>query len=174
MGLNTDIRQIAREVFRDEIKQLELALRTGVTSPALAEGKAQPLAPAATRRTLVDDAAAKGWGGRRGNPGRPDTDPEAPLLRSVAARRLLTVPEAQGATGIPARTLRAWIKGGRLPERVKNTSANPKRRIFLVDIEEVHAVVAAGPTSETGKPVKLAQERATRVAASIMKNLEQP
>jgi hypothetical protein len=55
MGLNTDIRQIAREVFRDEIKQLELALRTGVTSPAPAEGKAEPQAPPAGSGTPRDD-----------------------------------------------------------------------------------------------------------------------
>lgn len=48
MGLNTDIRHIAREVFRHEIEQLGLLARTAVAPSARAEAKADTPARSAT------------------------------------------------------------------------------------------------------------------------------
>ncbi len=55
MGLNTDIRHIAREVFRDEIQQLGLPVRTGVAPSARAEAKADTRACSATSGASRDE-----------------------------------------------------------------------------------------------------------------------
>ena len=56
MGLNTDIRQIAREVFRDECEQLGLSLRAGVTSAAVGDAKRETPAHSGMSGTSRDDA----------------------------------------------------------------------------------------------------------------------
>jgi excisionase family DNA binding protein len=124
MGLNTDIRQIAREVFREELGQLELALRTGVTPPTLAQVKAEPRAPAATPGTSQREAErAKARVDRRGNPGRRDIDREAQLRRSLAGdsdkggelARWLTAEQVATHYGLTLKAVYSRASRGELP-----------------------------------------------------------
>jgi excisionase family DNA binding protein len=124
MGLNTDIRQIAREVLREELGQLELTLRTGVTPPTLAQVTAEPRAPAATPGTSQHEAAgAKARVDRRGNPGRRDIDREAQLRRSLAGdgdkggepARWLTAEQVAARYGLTLKAVYRRASRGDLP-----------------------------------------------------------
>lgn len=103
MGLNTDIRQIAREVFRDEIEQLGLPLRAGATLPAPAGGTAEASGRPTTPGAPGDSGALPAIRGERtsartedGKSGhlvpRAPADPSQPNLDAAEAAWYLRYP----------------------------------------------------------------------------------
>ncbi len=101
MGLNTDIRQIAREVFRDEIEQLGLPSRAGATSPAPGAGTTAPTPAGSTKSGAPTDGgvptAIRPSAGRAGGePGhlvpRAPPDPSQPNLDAAEAAWFLRYP----------------------------------------------------------------------------------
>jgi hypothetical protein len=88
---------------------------------------------------------------------RPVMAPQAP------ARRMMTVPEASRATGVSVETIRGLIHGGRIPVRLAGAHPNPKRRTFLVLVDEVLAALAQQP-APPAEPVDF-QEKAARLRA---------
>jgi hypothetical protein len=90
---------------------------------------------------------------------------------SVQPSRWITPPAASRLTRIPVRTIRTWLRDGRIPKRLKNRSADPKQQKYLVNVDDVVAVaeqVASAP-AETSDKLELqqrAQERAAEVLAA--------
>lgn len=90
---------------------------------------------------------------------------------SVQPSRWITPPAASRLTRIPVRTIRTWLRDGRIPKRLKNRSADPKQQKYLVNVDDVVAVaeqVARAP-AETSYKLELqqhAQERAAQVLAA--------
>ncbi|MEI6226708.1 MAG: hypothetical protein WCS72_18345 [Deltaproteobacteria bacterium] len=84
-----------------------------------------------------------------------------------AAPELLTPPQASEALGgrPSADTIAAWVRSGRLPRRVNNVGANPRRPNYLVDLDEVRAALKA-PAGEAESPPSLEEARA-RARAKI-------
>lgn len=54
----------------------------------------------------------------------------------------LTPPAAARELGLPVRTVRALVRARRVTPRVRNSSSSPKQRKFLVNVDEVAAVVS--------------------------------
>ncbi len=77
----------------------------------------------------------------------------------------MTPPAAARASGLPVKTIRAWARSGRVTNRVKNRSADPKQQKFLVNIDEVIAVAerAEGPTGPRGGLQERAQARVQEI-----------
>ena len=92
-------------------------------------------------------------------------------MPSVQASRWMTPPAACRLTGVPVKTIRTWVRDGRIPKRLKNRSADPKQQKYLVNVDDVVAVaeqVARAP-AETSDKLELqqrAQERAAQVLAA--------
>lgn len=83
MGLNTDIRQIAREVFRDELEQRGLSLRPGVTSDVVGGKLETPARPDISGKSRDDGGpppppAVGGAGSRPAPKGGGHLIPRAP------------------------------------------------------------------------------------------------
>lgn len=89
----------------------------------------------------------------------------------VQPSRWITPPAASRLTRIPVRTIRTWLRDGRIPKRLKNRSADPKQQKYLVNVDDVVAAaeqVASAP-AETSDKLELqqrAQERAAQVLAA--------
>jgi hypothetical protein len=83
----------------------------------------------------------------------------------------MTPPAAWRLTRVPVKTIRAWVRDGRIPKRIRNRSADPKQQKYLVNVNDVVAVaeqVARAP-AETSDKLELqqrAQERAAQVLAA--------
>lgn len=62
-------------------------------------------------------------------------------VRAAAPARSswMTPPAAAKATGVPVKSVRAWIRCGRITKRLKNLSASPKQLKYLVNVNEVEA-----------------------------------
>lgn len=60
----------------------------------------------------------------------------------------VTPPEASRRTGIPVKTIRAWIRERRIEARLKNLATDPKGPKYLVNIDEVTRV-ATVPTRKS-------------------------
>ena len=59
----------------------------------------------------------------------------------------MTPPAAARASGVPVKSIRAWVRSGRIAKRLKNRAADPKQQKFLVNIDDVVAVAEeAGAT----------------------------
>jgi hypothetical protein len=69
---------------------------------------------------------------------------------SPARTPWMTPPAASRATRVPVKTIRAWVRDGRIPKRLKNRSADPKQQKFLVNVEDV---IAAAEQSWPSDPV---------------------
>ncbi len=78
----------------------------------------------------------------------------------------MTPPAAARASGVPVKSVRAWVRSGRIAKRLKNTSADPKQQKYLVNIDDVVAVAEqAGARAEEGIDMK---ERARARAEEIL------
>lgn len=64
-----------------------------------------------------------------------------------------------------ADTIAGWAKAGRLPRRVNNLGANPRRPNYLVRLEEVRAAMEA-PAGEGASPLSLDDARAKGAAVA--------
>jgi hypothetical protein len=90
---------------------------------------------------------------------------------SVQPSRWITPPAASRLTRIPVRTIRTWLRDGRIPKRIRNRSPDPKQQKYLVNVDDVVAIaeqVARAP-AETSDKLELqqrAQERAAEVLAA--------
>ncbi len=89
----------------------------------------------------------------------------------VQAPRWMTPPAAFRLTGVPLKTIRAWARDGRIPRRLKNRSADPRQRKFLVNVDDVVAAAeqVAGAPAETSDKLGLRQrtmERAAEILAA--------
>ena len=95
---------------------------------------------------------------------RPVMAPQAP------ARRMVTVPAASRATGVSVETIRGLIHAGRIPVRLAGAHPNPKRRTFLVLVDEVLAALDQRP-APPAEPVDF-QEKAARLRARAERGRE--
>jgi hypothetical protein len=79
----------------------------------------------------------------------------------------MTPPAACRVTRIPVKTIRAWVRDGRIPKRLKNRSADPKQQKYLVNVEDVIAAAEqpgfSGPAADTVTDVR---ERAQQILAA--------
>jgi hypothetical protein len=79
----------------------------------------------------------------------------------------MTPPAASRVTRVPVKTIRAWVRDGRIPKRLKNRSADPKQQKYLVNVEDVIAAAEqpgfSGPAADTVTDVR---ERAQQILAA--------
>ncbi len=59
----------------------------------------------------------------------------------------MTPPAAARLTSVPVKTIRAWVRMGRIPKRIKNRAADPKQVKYLVNVNDVVAVAERRRTS---------------------------
>ncbi|HET6412633.1 MAG TPA: hypothetical protein VFG53_11275 [Anaeromyxobacter sp.] len=94
---------------------------------------------------------------------RQEMDTRPVVAPEPTARRMVTVPAASRATGVSVETIRGLIHGGRIPVRLAGAHPNPKRRTFLVLVDEVLAALDQRP-APSAEPVDF-QEKAARLRA---------
>ena len=84
----------------------------------------------------------------------------------------MTPPSAARASGVPVKSIRAWVRMGRIAKRLKNRSPSPKQEKYLVNVNEVvsaaeqaasAATVTASAVPEDGLSF---QERASQILAA--------
>ncbi len=92
----------------------------------------------------------------------------APATSAVPERRPVTVPRAAEATGLSEETIRELIHAKRIPERLVGANPNPKRRTFLVYVDEVLAALERRPDGAEAEPVDF-QMRAAQLRARAEK-----
>jgi hypothetical protein len=83
--------------------------------------------------------------------------------------RWMTPPAAARTTGVPVKSIRAWLRSGRIAKRVRNCSADPKQQKYLVNIDDVVAVAeqAGGGRGDASELVDM-RERARARAQEIL------
>lgn len=81
----------------------------------------------------------------------------------------MTPPAAARASGVPVKSIRAWVRSGRLTSRVRNRSADPKQHKYLVNVDEVVAIAeragSARGTDDAGDFEARARLRAEEILA---------
>ena len=60
-------------------------------------------------------------------------------LREGPRSPWMTPPSASRASGVPVKSIRAWVRAGSIPKRLRNASTDPKQQKYLVNIEDVVA-----------------------------------
>jgi hypothetical protein len=78
----------------------------------------------------------------------------------------MTPPVAARACGVPVKTIRAWVRAGRITKRLKNRSADPKQLKFLVNLDEVVAAAEDWSAASVESPGETVQDRARRILAA--------
>lgn len=79
----------------------------------------------------------------------------------------MTPPAASRVTGVPVKTIRRWVRDGRITMRLKNLSSDPKQKKFLVNAEEVAGVAEGGRDGSPPSSGQLAvAERARQILAA--------
>lgn len=76
---------------------------------------------------------------------------EARLLatRAVPRSPWMTPPAAARSSGVPVKSIRAWVRTGRIQKRLKNSSADPKQQKYLANLDDVIAVAEQAGTGRT-------------------------
>ena len=88
-------------------------------------------------------------------------------MPSVQASRWMTPPAACRLTGVPVKTIRTWVRDGRIPKRLKNRGANPKQQKYLVNVDDVIATAERVSASESAASEPLnVPERAREILAA--------
>jgi hypothetical protein len=77
----------------------------------------------------------------------------------------MTPPAASRATRVPVKTIRTWVRDGRIPKRLKNRSADPKQQKYLVNVEDV---IAAAEQSAPSAPATGAETDVRARAQQIL------
>jgi hypothetical protein len=80
----------------------------------------------------------------------------------------MTPPSASRTSGVPVKTIRAWVRTGRISKRLKNRSADPKQLKYLVNVNEVVAIAERWEVASTevaGEPSGV-EERARQILAA--------
>ena len=84
----------------------------------------------------------------------------------------MTPPSAARASGVPVKTIRAWVRMGRLAKRLKNRSPSPKQEKYLVNVNEVVTAAERAASAATVNASAIPadglsfQERATEILAA--------
>jgi len=83
----------------------------------------------------------------------------------------MTPPAAARASGVPVKSIRAWVRMGRIAKRLKNRNPSPKQEKYLVNVNEVVSAaerVASAATVSVSAPADglSFQERATEILAA--------
>jgi hypothetical protein len=84
----------------------------------------------------------------------------------------MTPPAAARASGVPVKSIRAWVRLGRIAKRLKNRSPSPKQEKYLVNVNEVvstaERAASAATVSASAVPADglSFQERATEILAA--------
>ena len=83
----------------------------------------------------------------------------------------MTPPAAARASGVPVKSIRAWVRMGRIAKRLKNRNPSPKQEKYLVNVKEVVSAaerVASAATVSVSAPADglSFQERATEILAA--------
>ena len=89
-------------------------------------------------------------------PAFPDNDPDTVYTKLPPG--LIDLPSASKELGIPVRTIRSWVKRGRLTVRGRLKSPSPGGGYLVVSNDELLAF-ALGPRDKGGRPPKLASSR---------------
>ena len=84
----------------------------------------------------------------------PHADPISPWM---------TPPAASRASGVPVKSIRAWVRAGSIPRRLRNSSTDPKQQKYLVNLDDVvgraeQRAAKGGGTSEGDRARVRAQE----------------
>jgi len=93
-------------------------------------------------------------------------------LREPPPTPWMTPPAAARASGVPVKSIRAWVRAGRIAKRLKNLSPSPKQEKYLVNVNEVVfaaervASAATVPASAIPADGLSFQERATEILAA--------
>ncbi|MGB8931736.1 MAG: hypothetical protein WCC48_10865 [Anaeromyxobacteraceae bacterium] len=85
---------------------------------------------------------------------------------AIADSPWMTPPAASKVTRIAPKTIRCWVRDGRIRKRLRNRSPNPKQPKYLVNIDDVAAVAEKGPDGSPPPSGQLAlTERAREILA---------
>jgi len=80
----------------------------------------------------------------------------------------MTPPAAARTTGVPVKSIRAWLRSGRITKRLKNLNDEPKQLKYLVNLNEVIEAAEQwnSPAKEvSGEPFAV-EERAREILAA--------
>jgi hypothetical protein len=73
-------------------------------------------------------------------------------VRSPPRSPWMTPPAAARASGVPVKSIRAWARTGRISRRLKNRSADPKQKKYLVNLNEVATTAEQLASASTSPP----------------------
>jgi len=98
---------------------------------------------------------------------RDELDARLEATRAAPSSRWMTPPAAARASGVPVKSIRAWVRSGRIPKRLRNMSADPKQQKYLVNLDDVVAVAErTGAAHEDRDNVDRVRVRAQEILAA--------
>jgi hypothetical protein len=78
----------------------------------------------------------------------------------------MTPPAASRLTLVPVKTIRAWVRGGRITKRLRNVSGDPKQLKYLINVDDVVAAAQATPSGPAAGTSTDIRERAQQILAA--------
>ncbi len=100
---------------------------------------------------------------------RDELDARVDAIRAAPTSSWMTPPAAARASGVPVKSIRTWVRTGRIRKRLRNSSVDPKQQKYLVNLDDVvaHAERTAVAISSGDIAADRARARAQEILAAL-------